>query len=386
MAIIQILSAISLLGMEGLAVREMLRTPDLVGKWLGTVIGFRLIASLGCAVLAIITATVLRPDQSRENLIVAVLALGLIAQSLESGELLFQSRACLRKLIPARICLFLILTIVKIIFIKSGCSVTWFAALTAIEQGLGGIITFAFARKELGLGRVMMFSIRDGMGLLQSSWPLAISSLAIIIYLKMAQLLLKNMMGDGSLGIYSAGIRISDSANFLPTALSTVLLPGLMQRHKQGHEEYQYGMMRFLRISVLIAYTICLPVSIASPFIVHLLFGPKYMDAVPVMAIHIWSLVFIFLGIARGQHLITERKTSLSLLFNVIGLISNLLMNLAFIPKLGIKGAAIATVVSYAVSNLAASFVTPSTRQIGRMQILAILTPWEALRPEPKSS
>lgn len=381
-AIIQILTAIAPLGMEGLAVREMIKTPDLVSKWLGTVIGFRLITSASVAALAVGLVGLLRPGQSRENLVLALLSLGLIGQSLESGELLFQSRASLYKIIPARTTLFIVSTLVKILSIISGCSMPWFAGLTAIEQCLGGIITLVIARKELGAGRKMTFSAQNGLILLRSSWPLALSTLAIMLYLKMAQLMLKNSLGYVPLGVYSAGIRISDAANFLPTALSTVLLPGLMQRYAQGPEAYRFGMIRYMRISVLMGYAICIPVSLGSPIIVRYLFGPKYLEAIPVLAIHIWSLVFVFLGVARGQHLVTERKTSLSLLFNVIGLIAILLLNLGLIHKFGIIGAATATVAGYAISNLAASFLVPSTRKIGRMQIQALLTPWKVLKQE----
>lgn len=381
-AITQILLGIAPLGMEGLAVREMIKTPDLVGKWLGTVIGFRLITSVALAALSIGSVGLLRPNQSRENLVLVLLSIGLIGQSFESGELLFQSRSKLFKLIPARTTLFIVSTLLKILAITQGCSMLWFAGLTAIEQGLGGVITLVIARKELGAGRKMTFCFQNGLVLLRSSWPLALSTLAIMLYLRMAQLMLKGSLGNASLAIYSAGIRISDAANFLPMALSTVLLPGLMQRYGQGPEAYRFGMIRYLRISVLMAYAICLPVCMASPIIVKVLFGIKYLEAIPVLAIHIWSLLFVFLGVARGQHLMTEHKTSLSLLFNVIGLVANLVLNLALIRMFGIVGAATATVIGYAISNLATSFVVPSTRKIGRMQILALLTPWKVLNRE----
>jgi PST family polysaccharide transporter len=91
----------------------------------------------------------------------------------------------------------------------------------------------------------------------------------------------------------------------------------------------------------------------------------------------VWSLLFIFLGVARAHHMLNERQTHLLLLFSGIGLLVNLLGCVLLIPRYGAMGAAVATVLSQLVSALLSSFVHPATRAVGREQCLALLTPWQ---------
>jgi PST family polysaccharide transporter len=95
------------------------------------------------------------------------------------------------------------------------------------------------------------------------------------------------------------------------------------------------------------------------------------------MMIYVWSLLFIFLGVARTQYLLNERFTRLSLLFSSLGLVINLTFNFLLIPWFGIIGAALATVISQAGSAFLASFFVPATRRLARLQAIALFTPWK---------
>jgi O-antigen/teichoic acid export membrane protein len=84
--------------------------------------------------------------------------------------------------------------------------------------------------------------------------------------------------------------------------------------------------------------------------IIKLLFGIQYQFAGNVLRIHIWASVFVFLGVATGRYLITENYTKISFLRTFMGGIVNVILNIILIPKFGINGAAIATVISYFIS------------------------------------
>ncbi len=378
MALVAIFASMAPLGMEGLAVREIIQAPQSAGDWLGTIIGFRAIAATLCAGLALASITILRPGESNSLAIVGLLALGLVGQSLESGELIFQAKGILHRLILPRLALFLLLTALKIAAIMAGMSLLWFAVLTAFEQLVSGSITWIMARHALGTTGPLRFIAARGWHLIRLSWPLAVSALAVMLYLKLSQLLLSRMLDDEALGIYSAAIRFSEAAGFLPVALATSLLPSLMRKHTLGPHEYAQAILRYFRISVALAYALCTALCLVAPWLIHRLFGRDYSASVPVMIIHVWTLVFVFLGVARGQHLVTKRQTGHSLTFNLLGLAISIGLNLALIPRWGAIGAATATVLSYALANVLASFIFPETRQIGKLQLIALLTPWNA--------
>ena len=123
--------------------------------------------------------------------------------------------------------------------------------------------------------------------------------------------------------------------------------------------------------------------ALAAPWIVRLAYGADFAAAAPIVAVHIWSGVFVFLGVARGQWLVNEGLQRFYLAATVAGAIVNVLLNLALIPRWGGLGAAYATVVSYALAAWLASYFHREVRAVAAMQTRALLIPlrgWRYLR------
>jgi PST family polysaccharide transporter len=124
---------------------------------------------------------------------------------------------------------------------------------------------------------------------------------------------------------------------------------------------------------VPIAYTIILPVSIFSNEIIGLIYGAKYTGSGVVLSIHIWSGVFVFLGIAKSVWIITEGLSKYALFISVVGAIINITINLLLIPKYGPTGAAFATLFSYICSDYILFLLLPRLRKIGIMMTKSLL-------------
>ena len=93
------------------------------------------------------------------------------------------------------------------------------------------------------------------------------------------------------------------------------------------------------------------------------------------MAIHIWASIFIFWGQILSKWLVNERLLVFSPIRHGVGAVINITLNLFLIPVYGGIGAAIATVISYAVASYLACFLYPKTRIAGKMMTLAIIFP-----------
>ncbi|HMD61356.1 MAG TPA: flippase, partial [Opitutaceae bacterium] len=376
LALVAIFAALTPLGMDALVVREIIREPRHGGRWVGTIIGFRAAAAVAASLLALTMAIGLRPGDPRAWAMVAILSVGTLFQALESGELWFQAHTQMRRLVVPRLLLFSVMNIFKVVAVLRGAGVVWFSLLTAMEQVVSGSLTWLIVRRSLGPGNRLAFKSALGWQVMRQCWPLALSALSVILYMKLSQLVLSGLMGDAALGIYAAAIRIPEAATFLPMVLASSLLPSLLRSRAEGPRIYELALQRFFRINSLLALSICLPVSLMAPWIIRILYGPAYGEAGPVLAVYVWSLLFLFLGVARGQHLLNELLTHLPLWFSGFGLAVNLLGCLLLIPRFGAMGAAVATVLSQFASAFLSSFVHPKTRTVGRQQWLAILTPW----------
>jgi polysaccharide transporter, PST family len=376
---IAIVGGISSLGMDALVVRDIIKRPEQAGMLIGTTIGFRLLTSLFGSLVVLGFVCIFRPDQPLVWGLVALLGVGAVFQTLESGELWYQSRIQMWRLVLPRLALFFVINGLKVILILHGAGLVAFVGVSAVEWMASGLLTFVFVRWEkTGLGR-LTFNLEKGRLLLGECWPLALSGLMVILYMKISQLMLAGMLNNAALGVYSAAIRIPEAANFFPIVLASSLLPSLLRHRDQGPVVDRAARLRFYRLNVLIAIALCLPLSIGSPWIVRLLYGHKFQEAVPIMAVYAWTLLFVFLGVARAQCLLNERRTKCFIFFTVCGLLVNVGLNLLMIPRFGPLGAAWASVLAYAVAALGSSFFLSETRQIGQEQLFAIVTPWRAL-------
>jgi O-antigen/teichoic acid export membrane protein len=103
-----------------------------------------------------------------------------------------------------------------------------------------------------------------------------------------------------------------------------------------------------------------------------MLFGEVYAAAGPVLAIHIWASIFVFLGVASGKWFVAENRQMLSFQRAMLGAVVNVILNFLLIPGFGPVGAAIATIVSYSMSAFFTDFLHQETKQLFYMKVSAL--------------
>ena len=144
--------------------------------------------------------------------------------------------------------------------------------------------------------------------LLADSWPLLLSGIAILIYMKIDQIMLGQMIGDEAVGIYSAAVRVSEVWYFVPMAIVASVFPAILETKKRSEKLYYDRLQRLYDLMVWLAFFVALPMSFLSTTIVTILFGDTYKQAGTILSIHIWASVFVFLGVASGKWFLTENR------------------------------------------------------------------------------
>ena len=132
-------------------------------------------------------------------------------------------------------------------------------------------------------------------------------------------------------------------------AITGSLFPAIINAKKTSEKLYYRRLQRLYDLMTWLAIAIALPATLLANDIIRLLFGMQYQDATGVLQIHILAGIFVFLGVASSQYLIAENYTKILFLRTFIGVIVNVILNIILIPKYGISGAAIATVISQSV-------------------------------------
>jgi O-antigen/teichoic acid export membrane protein len=176
-------------------------------------------------------------------------------------------------------------------------------------------------------------------------------------------------------GIYTAATRFTEIWFFLPVALAGSVLPSILRARERGAEAYAARLQGYFDLSAGLGFGIAIATTLAAPGLIRLAYGPAFAEAAPVLALHIWSTVFVFLGVARSQFLVNESFTRFYFAATAAGAVLNVALNFALIPRLGAWGAALATLAAQAVAAWASSFWIAGVRPTGRMQTRALLLP-----------
>jgi O-antigen/teichoic acid export membrane protein len=173
-----------------------------------------------------------------------------------------------------------------------------------------------------------------------------------MIYMRIDQIMIKGMLGDREVGLYSVAVRLSEVWYFIPLVITNSLFPAIVGAKKINKELYYTRLQRLYTFMVWMALGLAIPMTLLSGWLVTLLYGAAYKEAGAVLMIHIWAGVFVFYGCARGQWLLSENMQTYGLICTSIGAIMNIALNSVLIGRMGIIGAAIATFISYGTSSI----------------------------------
>ncbi len=366
-----IFTVISTLGIDSILTRQLIKNPDKKNTLLGTGFGLKIIGAI-ISILLLAVAVVFTSQDRATNILIFVIAAAPIFQSFNVVDFFFQSKVLSKYSVIAQSSSFIVTSIIKLLLILFGASLLSFAIFTTAEYiflALGYILMY----KNSGL-KIFDWKFEKNIGfkILKDSWPLILSGVVITIYMKIDQVMIKQMLGDSEVGYYAAAVRLCEAWYFLPTIITTSLFPAIVNAKKMSEELYQSRMQKLYDLLAWAAIVIALPTTFLSGFIIEILYKPEFLPAAPVLTIYIWAGVATFLGVASSQYLITENFTKIAFIRTFIGMIVNVILNFILIPIYGITGSAAATLISYTAATFSIIF-DKDTRSQSFMMLKAIL-------------
>jgi PST family polysaccharide transporter len=367
---VALFASLMTLGLDGIVVREIVRDSSEAPRILGSALALRLGGSVVAILVCVTSARLLEPHDPQALILVLIVSTTLTFQAFDTIDSYFQSQVRSKLTVWAKNAAFLVVAVARVILIHREAPVWAFAVAGVAEFALGAI-GLLIAYRATG-GNILRWLPQRQMAvdLLKQGWPLMLSGMAIMIYMRIDTVMLKLMQGDAAAGMYAAATRISEVWYFIPTAIVTSVSPAIMR--SKGDPPLYYRRLRHLfSVMILTSLTIGSVIALTSHWIVVRLYSHSYNNAGPVLAVHIWASIFVFLGVAQGPWDISENLLNLALYRTTAGAIANILLNLYLIPHYSALGAAAATVISYAISSFFANVFSPRTRPIFFLQLKA---------------
>lgn len=189
-------------------------------------------------------------------------------------------------------------------------------------------------------------SISYAKKLLKKSIPLMFQAMAIYIYMKIDQLMIGKMLGSEQLGVYSVGVNLSELVYFIPMGLAGAYAPKIIELKKNEVEDYTDTVIRVGTVAIAICIIFSLGATFLGSFFVQIVYGERYLISGRIFQIYSWASIFVALGVSHSQYMILEGKQNLTMQATIYGAVINFILNLILIRKIGVYGAAIATIIS----------------------------------------
>lgn len=352
MVIVSFFIAAAALGLDGFITRELLHNPEKKNTLLGTAFRMRFMAGLIMLPLLYLVYHLIYEVKPVETPFSYILIVGFtcIIQSVNIIDSYFQSQVQGRKIMYVQVFGNILSAAVKLLFILLKLPLVYFIISYLIDALLiAGAYLFLYRREGNRLSD-WKFDKGSASYLFRHSWPLAFSAILVSIYMKIDQLMIESYLDLKELGIYSTVVSLSESWYFIPVAIVTSVFPAIMNARKMDRIRYQKRLQNLYDLMVIISLGIAVIMTFASDLIYRTAYKPEYWPGAEILTVHVWAGVFVFLGTASSQYLIAEGLTKLSLIRTAVGALVNIALNMLWIPKFGISGAAYATLIAYAAS------------------------------------
>jgi PST family polysaccharide transporter len=372
LAFVALFGTAATLGLEMIVVREVLHNSDDTHEILGTALALRISGGLLAIGLSIGLLRLIQPHDREGLLLVSILSLTLVFQAFDTIDSFFQSQVRSKITVWAKNSAFLVFAAIRVSLIHFRAPLWSFAAAYTGEIAMGAAGLALSYRLSGGKLLAWRAQKKRAIRLLQDSWPIIFSGMAIMVYMRLDMVMLKMMKGDFAVGLYSAATKISEVWYFIPMAIVSSVSPAIM-RVKDDPKLFYGRLSKLFSLMTLMACIIGSIVAFSSPAIIRILYSNSFSGAAPVLAVHIWASVFVFLGVAQSPWDLSKNLLTLSLYRTTAGAIINVVMNLYLIPKYSAMGAAISTVVSYAIAGVFCNAFSAQTRPIFYMQLKSFI-------------
>ncbi|GAA3601792.1 flippase [Gibbsiella greigii] len=240
--------------------------------------------------------------------------------------------------------------IMRLVLVNMALPLVWFAVPYVFSSLLPYLVRSVLFHRSRPPLRPIAKRHQRGYGryLLKVGLPLAVSGLSIVIYTRIDQIMLGNYLGEHSVGLYSAAITLSQGWVFVPMALITSMLPSVAGARTQQLKEERIRLLYL--VVLLLSAPVILLLSLFPTQLVVLLFGENFRETATILALCSVTSLFSVMGTVSYQAIVLFGGYRFIAIKMPLAALANVVMNIVLIPRYGIHGAAISTLITEFVS------------------------------------
>jgi len=181
--------------------------------------------------------------------------------------------------------------------------------------------------------------------LLSETWPYGVHASLYGVFFQVSTILLKYLAGDTQAGVYAIGLSVMTAIYLIPTVIYQKFLLAKLHRWA-AHDQpkfwavYRQGNIGMLLLGLLVGASVLA----CAPWVVPLVFGPRYQGVVPILMILALCPPIRFLSTAMGSALLTGDHMRFRVYAIAVSTMAVVGLNSLLIPRFGGQGAAWGTI------------------------------------------
>lgn len=323
---------------DGFVVRDIAQGQGEASVILGTALWLRLVFGTCSWFLATAIMFMLHPQDHQLVMLTAIVGATLVFQASDTVDLWFQSQSQSKRTVVAKLVAYLFSNGVKVVLLVCKAPLIAFAGVMCLDCAVSAL-GLVIAYRHYPTNKRWEASLGQSTKLLKLCWPFIFSGLMITVFMRVDQIMLKEMLGEKELGIFVAAITLSNLWTVIPAILVTSLAPYVARKMVEGEEPYREAMATIFRFFAIVALLGAIMTSVASTWIISLLYGDQYLLSAIVLRIHVFSNLFVFIGIAQHLWMINKNANFVTMFCTFIAAVVGITSNALLIRQFGVLGA-----------------------------------------------
>ena len=377
-SIVALFGVFSTFGTTEIIIRELSKKDLSKEEIIGTSFLLRIVLA-GITFVGIATYLMLSDETTETSLMILIYAFTIFFSCFDVIRHYFTSIVQNEYVVKSEIARTVIGALIKIVLLIIRAPLSAFIMALSFDFFLlasGYVLAY---KKKVGSLFEWKFNKDFGRKLLTTSFPLLISSAAVIVYQRIDQVMINRMLDNEQLGYFSTAASFMGVVTFIPAIMVQTISPILIRYKKEDERLYEQEAQRMMNVTTWLTIIVSCILSFLSYYIIRYTYGIEYLAAVPVMQILVFKAVGIALTTTGGQLIVIENIHQVAFIRNILSCFVCIICNYFFIPRWGIIGSAWATIITVIFTGGIANVFIPRYNHILKKQCIAFFLGWKDL-------
>lgn len=238
---------------------------------------------------------------------------------------------------------------VLVLIFLAGVAVSGFVTVETVFAASLFAMVASFGGTLWQLRTRITSSLRPSLQLLKANLgygiKLYLGAFFAFVLLRVDVLMIRYLLGTTEAGYYSISANMADLIYLLPTAVGSILFPKLSAL-RDVQTKWRLARKAALGVGIAVCTLVALLMLLAEP-LVRILYGPAFLPSVGPFMILSVAMIFYAVNNMFAYYLASIGSPWFSVYIWIIGAAVNVVLNALIIPRLGMRGAAVSSLISY---------------------------------------